>query len=428
MWCGCCHSDDKAKCSEMSQSDQITDVDVVTDIIAGNASNLQPQVSFAMRVDEGVFTRGSDAYNAFSTTFKKDLAAALGISVSDVTITSIVSAQGASSAGRRRRMQTAATGVVKFIIGAPNAGGVLAELARQLETPGSALRSNSSITSTRIASATPTFELVCPDALIRPTGSLTCISCPVGEVPASGRATCKACAVPTVPNAAGTGCQNCSAGWIGTGGVCQQCPEAKAPNEEKTACVLCPRGRTGQQGLCDICKSGFYAVTAQDPCRPCADLQLPDRLDQLDAPTPKLTDAAVCPGGVPGQEAGICPMRGVWVHYGRDGTPQLLACETAEACTSHGALGNATASGACSTVQASHGLQAAANRCSDRTQGFMCRECKHGYSKVGGRCFECPGFDYVTLALTLLINLGTALFLLHKVCHPPHPHIYSGCP
>jgi len=44
----------------------------------------------------------------------------------------------------------------------------------------------------------------------------------------------------------------------------------------------------------------------------------------------------------------------------------------------------------------------------------MCLQCLEGYNKVGGRCFECPGFDWRILTLSLVFNLLMALFLLFK--------------
>jgi hypothetical protein len=44
----------------------------------------------------------------------------------------------------------------------------------------------------------------------------------------------------------------------------------------------------------------------------------------------------------------------------------------------------------------------------------MCLHCNANSSKVGGKCFDCPGYDFQTMLLSLLTNLFTALFLLHK--------------
>jgi hypothetical protein len=39
----------------------------------------------------------------------------------------------------------------------------------------------------------------------------------------------------------------------------------------------------------------------------------------------------ICPGGLPGS-AVILPRQGLWLHLQRDGTPELLSCESDESC------------------------------------------------------------------------------------------------
>jgi hypothetical protein len=143
---------------------------------------------------------------------------------------------------------------------------------------------------------------------------------------------------------------------------------------------------------------GFYSLAESEPCVSCAaTLALPAQFHARD----------VCPGGLPGHTAGICPMRGMWVHYGRN-APQLLECETSGACTEH------DSAELCTDWLTERGLKAGANKCSLGTEGFMCLHCNANSSKVGGKCFDCPGYDFQTMLLSLLTNLFTALFLLHK--------------
>jgi hypothetical protein len=163
-------------------------------------------------------------------------------------------------------------------------------------------------------------------------------------------------------------------------------------------------------------------MTADAECKPCADLSIPDRLAQLDVTTPDLKSAVVCPGGKKGLEAGICPMHGLWVHHTDTKPPDLLACETAEACTDFvdtDAVDSLATVALCRQWFTTSGDQlnitmSTGAKCSNGTQGFMCLECKVGHSKVGGSCVECPGFDWGMLAFSLLGNLLMALFLLHK--------------
>jgi hypothetical protein len=68
----------------------------------------------------------------------------------------------------------------------------------------------------------------------------------------------------------------------------------------------------------------------------------------------------------------------------------------------------------CTAHLLNHGVKLGANRCSSRTTGFMCSQCADGYSKVAGECYDCPGFDWVTLLFSLTVNILTGLLLLHQ--------------
>ena len=102
-------------------------------------------------------------------------------------------------------------------------------------------------------------------------------------------------------------------------------------------------------------------------------------------------------------------MAGVWIQLPAASNrfevqlPQLLACETGQACQS---------------TETCRGWMNESVRCIDtplhRHTGHMCSSCKAGYSKVGGICVECPGYNYVTMALSVAITFLMSMFLLHK--------------
>jgi len=98
----------------------------------------------------------------------------------------------------------------------------------------------------------------------------------------------------------------------------------------------------------------------------------------------------------------------MWVHFGR-ASPQLLECETSLACSQHDSVELCTG-----WLTEQRELKTGANMCGAGTTGFMCLQCTGNSSKVGGKCFDCPGVDWKTMLLSLLTNLFTALFLLHK--------------
>ena len=227
--------------------------------------------------------------------------------------------------------------------------------------------------------------------------SLTCTPCDEATV-SSGGLQCVSCGAGTGPNANQTACVACANASFSAFGVCQACADSKEPNEVGTACQKCAAGRTGKLGRCNECMSGFYALAENDPCVSCATLELPAQFHVTE----------VCPGGVPGRAAGICPMQGMWVHFGR-AAPQLLECETTAACAQHDSVELCTG-----WLAEQRELKSGANKCSAGTTGFMCLQCTGNASKVGGKCFDCPGVDWTTMLLSLLTNLCTALFLLHK--------------
>jgi hypothetical protein len=224
----------------------------------------------------------------------------------------------------------------------------------------------------------------------------------------------------------------CGVGHIPSGdqSACIACEDTETSSfdEEwgKYKCIACPVGRAGLQ--CERCLPGYFALRSlgpHEPCIMCTELELPARRKDLDITEPQLVGGSVCPGGVPGLTAGICPMHGMWVHTTESETrPQILVCESADACVKLASrdqraeeYGNVVAS-ADSPCHAwingsADGAQPGAV-CGEGYAGFLCSTCEVGTSKVDGKCLPCPGFDYGMLGLMVATNFLTALFLLHK--------------
>jgi len=155
---------------------------------------------------------------------------------------------------------------------------------------------------------------------------------------------------------------------------------------------------------------GFYSLTA-DPsdCEPCASIEMPDPRQIKSIVPPVLREA--CPGGVPGVEAGICPMPGIWIHFTSNNTaPEMIPCEAEGSCVKQASC-NFT--GGRAEMNERAGLIPGAV-CGLGNEGFMCATCKDGYTKIAGGCIECSGFDWRSLAVSLLVSFGSAYFLLHK--------------
>jgi hypothetical protein len=109
-----------------------------------------------------------------------------------------------------------------------------------------------------------------------------------------------------------------------------------------------------------------------------------------------------CPGGVPGVTAGICPQPGFWIHaVDQAVVPQLIRCENAKSCLvdkncSYGGL--ATRRTLQPTTLAKVDLMLEPAICGEGYDGFLCGQCQDGWTKVAGRCIECPGFSWGMMA------------------------------
>jgi predicted outer membrane repeat protein len=220
----------------------------------------------------------------------------------------------------------------------------------------------------------------------------------------------------------------CDSGMIPSGdsSYCIECSETQTSEFDEDSrswqCTSCPTGRHGN--ICQFCLPSFYSLKRLgplEPCHKCSDLQSPMPVREVNVNNlqlslkPSTCDTAfcphaVCPGGIPGQTAGICPQIGLWVHSMHHvDVPHLLACETNQACRLPSDMGVPN----CTVLLAQFSTQPGAV-CGKGYSGFMCSQCAQGYSKVAKECVPCPGFDFPMLALGVAVNFATAFFLLHK--------------
>ena len=114
---------------------------------------------------------------------------------------------------------------------------------------------------------------------------------------------------------------------------------------------------------------------------------------------------------------------GIWIHTSStNGTLHILPCEAEGAChyvpgvngaeerRSAAATGNNAVLRSCYVDR----LLASGAVCGTGNAGFMCASCDKGYTKINGQCIDCPGFNYATLGVTLVMSLVSAFYLLHK--------------
>ena len=273
---------------------------------------------------------------------------------------------------------------------------------------------------------------LCPQGRAPNEKRTACVSCPDRFYSDGLGMLCEACAMGKEPSADHSHCVPCAKNKFSTSGQCEACPQGrygvdstavdiKAPVKEgANSCDNCLAGRTGPAAGtgCGLCSVGYYSLTPTGDCNSCLDtLAMPDERQIKSLTMPSLRDS--CPGGIPGVEAGICPMPGIWIHIsdaaragGVNATPELLPCEAAETCLVQENCSFDLSRRHLATVERK-GLAPGAV-CGEGNEGFMCSKCKDGYTKIAGDCIECPGFNYGSLAMSLFISLLSAFYLLHK--------------
>eukprot|EP01052_Picozoa_sp_SAG31_P002897 SAG31_NODE_105_length_25008_cov_17.439399_10_plen_343_part_00 len=147
-----------------------------------------------------------------------------------------------------------------------------------------------------------------------------------------------------------------------------------------------------------------------------------------------LNQPEACPGGQPGVDAVIRHLPRVWIHQGFDvnssDSIELLRCQTEAACRGadevEARMDVATNSSNMSIALSTNSSRRLADvavlgaTCGIgfRQGSFLCGQCDDGYVKLGGDCIKCAGFNFLMLASSLFVNVGMALFLLHKSANP----------
>jgi hypothetical protein len=199
----------------------------------------------------------------------------------------------------------------------------------------------------------------------------------------------------------------CKEGFANEGGdSCVLCPWPNVVKSQRTSssCLPCPAGRTSAPGAatCDLCPPGRYTYKNSMPlggCTLCSDLELPIQLTiEREQVRSMLSNGSVCSGGVPGAQAVVAPLPGVWVHV-HEGEVELLGCQSRHACVG---VTNITVwlAGASRLSDTKHSVQdyLAAN-CGGEYTGFLCGQCVDGFMKLDGSCVPCSEFGWGMLVL-----------------------------
>eukprot|EP01043_Picozoa_sp_COSAG02_P035130 COSAG02_NODE_2496_length_8683_cov_41.529473_3_plen_1883_part_00 len=366
----------------------------------------------------------SVAREAFVSAAVGELAAAMGINVSEIVVNGI-------SEGSQRRLQdeasTLLTMTLDFTIASADPAVSLVRLQHQLDDSNSLLRRSGVMT------PAPNQHLprdyTCPGFMIREEEAAVCTTCPRGKVKLNENM-CEQCLPGKEPNGNSSVCVTCTGNTFSLLGTCEECLDGKVANNDRTNCDDCPQRMLGKGGAC-VCEYGHTSInrnwenlsssrtpdfTMCHPCtsldtQRCGDTEIPGPcIDGVSRGEPVSWDSAkVCPGG-PISKAVICPLSGIWIEPG-DSPPDtlmLIPCEGSYQCEP-------------STTNCSSGPQATA-QCGPYHTGFLCASCEESYTKVAGQCVFCDKVDWVTLATTVLSSIGSGLFLLFKstkvVCPP----------
>ena len=193
----------KTQCEDVGQlTELLTDMSVVEDIIGENSStNLLVQTTLGLKSDLPL--SGSAAYHTFAQGCVQDLASALDLPAAQLTVTTSY-----GDVGRRRVQSSSGSSVDKIfiVIDSPDAASLLRDLVEQLQDQTSMLRTSTTIGAMVDPDQIPTFDFVCPVAMIRAAGDLHCASCGGVEVPNLDQSACIECSEGTIPSADRTAC------------------------------------------------------------------------------------------------------------------------------------------------------------------------------------------------------------------------------
>ena len=242
----------------------------------------QPAASLQVAADPAVLEEGSQAQEDFILALRMDLAASLGVNLSDIVITGL----GASDGGRRRMLDTDADtsvpvrdvrGLRQLQAGAPvgitfdfvlvgeaaKDPSIMTDLTEQLQDPSSPLLNGN------VTSAMPVQEIVvelnCPPGNFRAPGESVCSTCPAGSEPNPDQTGCDRCVLHGPQYySLGVECITCDAGMSPSEGasVCDRCSEGYFAPAGSSRCTACPANQmpTPDQSSC-ICAKGMHNST-----------------------------------------------------------------------------------------------------------------------------------------------------------------------
>ena len=164
-------------CDDLSAKDnngeaivQITSAATAAQVLEG--TSLLPQVTMEIQADPAVLVEGSVEQMQFFQDLAAEMAAALGIDISDVEITGV---RPTVDGGDRRRLETAAI-EFDFVIRSADPASAMAQLESQLADETSLLRTSDNL-GTVDPEGTLAFTFTCAAGFHRPAGAADCKRC-----------------------------------------------------------------------------------------------------------------------------------------------------------------------------------------------------------------------------------------------------------
>eukprot|EP01052_Picozoa_sp_SAG31_P017485 SAG31_NODE_1197_length_9441_cov_5.823592_2_plen_916_part_00 len=367
---GTATSDDRTQCEQIVQGEALTSPAVLDQILNGTEF-LRPTTSLEFEVSDDVLVDGSEAQTAFFENAAAELATALGVDVSEISVLSIWQP---SHDNGRRRVQTS-TAQIQFEIAPAVSSHAMSELTSQLADPESPLRQSPTLQGVNPEVA-PDFNVICPAGKYLPPGAADCESCPSGQRLMDGQ--CQDCvaALGQEPNEIGDDCQ-CMPNYYNT----SVWGPGKNLSSHLVIFASLERSCFSRFTVFAVaCFAGdFTPLPSSMPiCSPCDELA---------------SCVSACSGG------------GITVHDGWSAVVQRTG-SSLNVVNSDGSEKvvrlNPLLVFECAQSEACLGGVAPRTRCRDGHRGDLCGECYDDWTNKVGICEECGAATWVTGLMVVL--------------------------
>eukprot|EP01043_Picozoa_sp_COSAG02_P016791 COSAG02_NODE_746_length_17729_cov_37.532501_2_plen_2087_part_00 len=360
--CSLCSSarlanDAHTECIDMNErTTALTDIQVVEDVLVQNTSNTLVETSLIVNTSK---MRTS----VFHAAFKTDLASALRLRKNQLQIE--VSELNTIRRQLQGGEQLANASQVTIAIELPNVIDILRSLVWQLERPSSDFRMTP--TGALVTNDPPTFAFVCPQGMMRASGTEQCSACPGDEVATIDQIGCKLC------------------------------PARTKPSHDRSQCV---------------CEDGSYSIR-ELPMIACFDIGF---VDDIRLESNAATGCYQCPAVPKCLECHVAESTQVTLGAGYrfatgdervNQTRFAFKCPVKSACPAQPLVAQ----------QTRNGVRLIVNNCSTGHTGLLCAKCLSGWkSNLKGVCEQCStSKGWTNPVLLLLIGFIIVYITMRKL-------------